>query len=497
MTTKVDFSCAYTFFFVPLQRKVIGLQKIVTTKLKRVMKKILLLFILSLSSVLYTTAQIQYAVKSNQPLAVRSKTDPKSKVLGKIKKGSIVDVYEVSKTYGANWKEYCWATIKYKGKTAYVDFESLVLSQAALQQIDHVNNSKRRILYKVTSNQALDVTSRSSLFYGERKGRVYPGDTVEVYSIETQEGLQDISAIAKAVIRFDGRKRHVNAFGIQPCQDTRRKEFAPLDVDTKRGAIANIHWMFFIILILWIACGAYVLAFPNLSKHFTKEEEEKLEKANMFVFFIVSVLEIIYVLVMWNESLWVFDNMPYLLELVLFLTFIAIIIFQIIDFMLALETADEYEGTDLRLGIASWIIFIITTALYTIFSWEKGYTIAIAVFALCQLIQLIIILKTLIPSIGLSKTLWYVTLYVIGSIGTVMLFTFAAVVLIALIVVGLVVMLFFNGLDFFLEAPTGKVGHLGGNGKSIAGIFSRSGETFYGNDGSIFDKLSNGKFLKR
>ena len=435
------------------------------------MKRFLFLFVFCLCSVLYTLAQIQYAVTSNTPLAVHSKTDPNSKILGKINKGSAVDVYEVSRTTGVNWnwKEYWWATIKYNGKTAYVDFKSLTLSQTTLKQINHLKKTKRRVLYKVTSSKPLDVTTRAGILIDGRKGVVYPGDTVEVYSIEitTDE--------AQAEIRFKGRKRYINAFGIQPCQDTRRKEFAPLDIDTERGAIANLHWMFFIILILWIACAVCVLTFDKLSKHF--------ENANMIVFFIASVLEIIYVLVMWNESLSFFDNMPYLLRLVLFLAFIAIIILNIIDFKFALDTADHFTDTDIRLGLASWIIFILTTALYTIFSWEKGYTIAIAVFALCQLIQLFIIFKTLVPSLGLARTLWYVALYLIGSIAVAIISTLATIVLVGLFLYLFVILKFFDGpVSGSSKSSSGKAtGSLrDSSGKIIYGEFDNDYDYFEG-----------------
>ncbi|MDD2962256.1 MAG: SH3 domain-containing protein [Muribaculaceae bacterium] len=276
--------------------------------------------------------------------------------------------------------------------------------------------------YEVTANPVLNVRS-----YGKAKapllGKVYYNDTVQVYEISN----------GWAKIKYNDDYAYVSAKYLKEIEiieeATQPTEESFFSMITSKGSSSLL--MFLIIV--------FSIILFMLRMH---RKDDPLEGgayiANMIIFILLSAIEIIYVISMKNDSTWFCspNKVGWIWTIINFFIFGYAVFNQIMCFF---ETLDEiaynsYGSFDKTLGIFSWA-GAAALGLLSTFLFPVALPFIGGAFVICQIIQIVLIFRGIVPDGGWLRAILCVFVYIIGSISTVLiLIHFIALLIVALIV---------------------------------------------------------------
>lgn len=270
-------------------------------------------------------------------------------------------------------------------------------------------------------------------------GKMKHGVIVEVHEFEGDW----------ARISFDGGHAYLNKRYLQKCEDENRVKRAGFRNDGILSGIefdfsgfsnismpdilpSNTRWMAIAILILSVALFI-----------FNKIRDEyylvgALYHANWIVFLILSILELTYAPASGSDSVWFCtpDEVGWGWTIVNFFIFGGITINQFICFMQLMNDLRYAHNSDfdLQVGLYSWAGILIATLILS-FLQPEWIPIAIGIFLICQLIQVIIIIRQVMRYNSFWKGAFCALLYLICSIATaIVIAIFVTMILIIIIV---------------------------------------------------------------
>ena len=283
--------------------------------------------------------------------------------------------------------------------------------------------------YEVTAKSSLNVRTQASKD-GYLVGTLQHGERIEVYTITN----------GWAQIRYNGQNAYVNANYIKKCpvqsiNQKNKDDFSLIDLD--KYATYNVKWLVFIILplILFIALCQGEALNAGVGMFFFE-----------VIFFLIVALELVYFLLMGDSSLWFLEKVGIILFVINFCVYGYIVYLQILCFFRTLTTIRWGEhSVNLLWGLYSWIGLVVGAIIVTIASWEEYSPLLFILFIVCQIIQICIIFKDITPYGGWLRALWYVIIYVIGSISTILLFIHFVRILIVVLIILFFVKGFLSG----------------------------------------------------
>lgn len=277
--------------------------------------------------------------------------------------------------------------------------------------------------YEVTANTFLNIRSYASE-EAPVLGTIDKGGKVDVYEIT--DGW--------AKIGYDNGYAYASAKYLKKME-----EEAPVANPTKRGfhfpsvgmTTGNAEWMVYLIAALSVA-----LFLIRKSRRETPLEDG-LYTTNWVLFLTTTLSELIYLKQMGGNAIWfcIPDIVGWLWTIVNFLLFGFVVYNQLICFFNTLEDAayNSYGSFDKRWGIYSWAGGIIAGIVTGIFFPAAVAFVAIA-FIICQIIQIVLIFKGVIPKGGWGNALLCVAIYLLGSLSTVLILAHFVVLLIIVLV---------------------------------------------------------------
>ena len=284
--------------------------------------------------------------------------------------------------------------------------------------------------YQVTAKSSLNVRTQASKD-GHLVGKLQHGERIEVYTITN----------GWAQIYYNGQSAYVNASYIKKCpvqsiNQKNKNDFSLIDLD--KYAIGNVSWMVYIILAL-----SLILWFL---RKFIRGEDNGINGVflyhfNWIAFLLTCGIEIVYALLMGCDTTWFcFPNaVGWFWSIINFFIFGFLAYNQVMCFfdILLDINASSGGGYNIKVGYYSWIIFVIASVIMGIVSWDE-YTIWIVIpFAICQLIQIILIFIGIVPSGGWLNAILCVAIYIMGSLSTMLvLLHFVVLLLIVIIAIG-------------------------------------------------------------
>lgn len=431
------------------------------------LKKGVVLFLFLLSCITYSFAQVQYEVTAQPSLKIRNAASPNAIVVSKLNYGDRINVYTIKEG---------WAEIRFNGKKAYVNATYIKPCPSTTTVKTPAKSSfitSREIaVYEVISTQPLDVVNLA----GYKKGTLQPGQKIEVYSIRD----------GKALIRHKGKQAYVNASYLKPCYQSHNKEFTPKYVNVDYYATGNVEWMIYVILSL-----AVVLLILRYFIKITFEcdgNPKILLLINRLLFLVLAGFEFAYVLLMGSDALWFCQpsTVGWIWTIVNFILFGTLIYTQVISYFIVVV----HSKFSTKIGECSWIIFAFITLLYSTFSWEHGYEAILYLFGACQLIQLFLIFKGVIPQEGIIKALWFSLLYLVASAATILMIS----LWIKMLIIAMLILMFIKGA-FSNKRTADSL-----EDKSRNTVYGRriNDDTFETDSGKLYDRVGNtNEFQKR
>lgn len=259
-----------------------------------------------------------------------------------------------------------------------------------------------------------------------------------------------------AEIKHDGRVAYIKANYIRKVEDSNRITrsvfrndgiFSGIDIDLSGIAMHNLlpsntRWMAIAILLLSIA----LFVFSKIRSN--GEYTEKLFKANWIIFLILSLLELTYIPASGSDSTWFCspDEVGWLWTIANFFIFGFIAIMQCRYFFETMSDLKELYGDDfkIKLGTYSWIGIVIVTIVLS-FLQPNWIPIALVIFLICQVIQMIIIVKDVMEYENFWKGLGCAFLYLILSAATVAVLLVFIMMIIIIIIVLIILAILFAG----------------------------------------------------
>ena len=297
--------------------------------------------------------------------------------------------------------------------------------------------------YTVSTKTILNVRSEASAD-GYVIGSLQNGATIEVYEIKNNW----------ARINYRDKTAYVSAQYIKQKQtdSTTKTEvkipkinrdnlslsnfsFDSFDIDLY--ATWNVRWMVFVILalscVLWyIRDSADDIFFRTI--HVIKG----------LLLLTISIFEIVYLVLMGSEALWFCqpDSVGWIWTIINFLVFGFVACNQVMSLFVVLANSAGRGYFSLWWGVCSWVVFVIATVICALKSWDSYFKIALALFALFQLIQIFVIFKGVTAREGIMRSIWCSIIYLIGSLATVVVLVYFISLLIIVIIALLALMIF-------------------------------------------------------
>lgn len=259
-----------------------------------------------------------------------------------------------------------------------------------------------------------------------------------------------------AEIKHDGRIAYIRADYISKAEDNNRISrsrfrndgiFSGIDFDFSGISMPNLmpsntRWMAIAILLLSIT----LFVFHKIRNN--GEYTLNLFRANWIIFLIVSLLELSYVIVCRNDSTWFCDpdEVGWLWTIASFFIFGFITVMQCRYFFETMDDVREVYGDEFELkwGVYSWIGIIIAAVVLS-FLQPNWISIALVIFFICQLIQMIIIVKDVKSVENFWKGLGCAFLYLILSAATALVLLVFIMMIIIIIIVLIVLAILFAG----------------------------------------------------
>lgn len=304
--------------------------------------------------------------------------------------------------------------------------------------------------YEVTANTFLNIRSYASTD-APVLGTINKGGKVEVYEIT--DGW--------AKIAYDGGYAYVSSEYLKksvsnPISEPEIKSFG---LSKFMLDIGNVKWMVF--LILGLSVGLF-----TIQKY--REEEfigDKLLITNWILFLAVCIIELIYMSAMGDNAIWFCkpEKVGWLWTIINFFLFGGIVYNQIMCFFDTLEDIKDNSGGDFndRLGIYSWIGVAVAGIISGIFFPVATPYIFLA-FAVCQVIQIVLIFKGIIPYGGWRYAFLYLAVYLLGALATILI-VIQFVVLLLIVILGYYLLKAFANSGYSSRGCCSSCSHLNGS----------------------------------
>ena len=285
--------------------------------------------------------------------------------------------------------------------------------------------------YEVIASSSLNVRNYASKD-GYVLGKLHRGEKVDVYAINN----------GWAQIRYNNRTAYVNVkylkkSSVQPTSTLQKKnsQSSFLDIDLQKYETGDVEWIVFVLLAL-----SLLLWFL---RKFVRGEEDGIDGGflyyfNWIIFLLTCGFEIVYVVKMGSDTTWFCspNYVGWLWTIINFIIFGFLVYNQILCFFGTLLDINTFTGGgyEIKVGYYSWIIFLVTAIIMGIASWDEYVIWAFILFAICQLIQIILIFKGIVPYGGWLNAILATLIYVIGSLATVIMLVHFLVLLIIVII---------------------------------------------------------------
>lgn len=277
--------------------------------------------------------------------------------------------------------------------------------------------------YEVTANTFLNIRS-----YADKEapvlGTIDKGGNIDVYEIN--DGW--------AKIGYDNGYAYVSAQYLKRVEEnstvsnpTDSKFHFPL----LNLATGNAEWMVYLIAALSVA-----LFFIRKSRGETPLEDG-LHTVNWLLFLTTAISELVYLILMGGNAIWfcIPDTVGWLWTIINFLLFGFVVFNQFVCFFNTLEDVEynSYGSFDKRWGIYSWVGGIIAGIVTGIFFPVAVAFVTIA-FIVCQIIQIVLIFKGVVPKGGWTRAFLCVAVYLLGSLSTILILAHFVVLLIIVLI---------------------------------------------------------------
>lgn len=284
--------------------------------------------------------------------------------------------------------------------------------------------------YEVTASTFLNIRS-----YADASapiiGTIDRGGKVEVWEIKNDW----------AKIKYDDDYAYVNASYIRKVNTStsiveKEKTSFDFNFDFLQGT-KNLEWLVFVI------AGISVLLFI-FRKIRGKDGvlEDGVYVMNWILFLAVCIVELIYVTMMGGDVIWfcIPDTVGWLWTIIDFILFAFVVYNQLMCLFDTLSDIQHNTGgyCDLRWGLYSWCGAVVLGILAGIFSPDL-LPVVLVVFAVFQLIQIVQICRSMVPQGGWGNAILCVSVYLLGTIATVIILAHFLVLLI-IVLVGLLVL---------------------------------------------------------
>ena len=278
-------------------------------------------------------------------------------------------------------------------------------------------------VYEVTANTFLNIRSHASVD-APILGTIDKGGQVEVYDITN----------GWAKISYDGGYAYVSADYLMkvenPATDV-KPSVSTFKFPSWRVHKHDVKWIVIVIL------GMSIALFFIRKNRGEEPLEDGIYLTNWILFLSVSVLELVYLSFMGSDAIWfcIPDQVGWIWTIIDFLVFGFVVYNQYMCFFNTLDDVSYNSNGffDRRWGIYSWIGGIIAVIVSGIF-FPSAVPIVLVIFAICQLIQVILIFKSIVPESGWGNAFLCAAVYVLGSLSTVLILAHFVVLLIIVII---------------------------------------------------------------
>lgn len=278
--------------------------------------------------------------------------------------------------------------------------------------------------YEVTANTFLNIRSYASAS-APVLGTIDKGGEVEVYEITN----------GWAKIRYDEGYAYVSAQYLKKVESEEVSSFSNKSIfnfSSWKLGDGGAEWM-----VLVIASLSLVLFFIRLNRGEDDPLEGNLHVTNWIVFLTLSIVELIYLALMGNDAVWFCmpDTVGWVWTVIDFLLFGFIVFNQFICFFNTLRDVmyNSGGGFGINWGLYSWIGGVIATVVCAIFFPPVLFFVGLA-FLTCQIIQIVLIFKGVVPYGGWGQAFLCFAIYTLGSLATVLMLAHFILLLIIVLV---------------------------------------------------------------
>lgn len=276
--------------------------------------------------------------------------------------------------------------------------------------------------YEVTTNTFLNIRSYADI-NAPILGTISKGNQVNVY--ELSDGW--------AKIEYDNSYAYVSAKYLKEVDSSSAniESSTKFELPSWNLSLSDVKWMIYPILAL-----SLILFFIRI-----RREDDPLEGAmyftNWLIFLAVSTLELIYLVLINRNPVWfcVPDTVGWIWTIINFLIFGFIVYNQLMCFFNTLLDVEynSYSSFEKRWGIYSWIggpIAGIVTGI--VFPPLAG--LVVIAFIVCQIIQVVLIFRGIVPKGGWGNAFLYLAIYLLGALSTILILVHFVVLLIIVLI---------------------------------------------------------------
>ena len=279
--------------------------------------------------------------------------------------------------------------------------------------------------YEVTANTFLNIRTYADA-NAPVLGTVDKGGKVDVYEISN----------GWAKIGYDGSYAYVSADYLRKIEEAPvlKPKSSSYDFSSWKIGKGSVEWMAYVIAGLSIVL--YIIR-RNRGEDSPLDDSESLYKLNWILFLTVTALELVYLAIMGSDAIWfcIPDEVGWLWTIIDFFIFGFVVYNQFMCFFNTLEDVsyNSCGSFDRRWGFYSWAAAIVGGIISGIFFQAALPFIGIA-FIICQVIQVILIFRGVMPNGGLGYAFLCTAVYLLGSISTVLILAHFVVLLIIVLV---------------------------------------------------------------
>lgn len=284
--------------------------------------------------------------------------------------------------------------------------------------------------YEVTANTFLNIRSHADA-NAPVLGTIDKGGEVDVYEISG----------GWAKIGYDNDYAYVSAQYLKKVESSPATRLTDTKIEFPSWNLGkgDAEWMVFPIVVL-----SFVLFLFRKSRG-DEPLEDNAYVINCLLFLTVTLLELVYLLLMGGNAVWfcIPDTVGWMWTIIDFVLFGLIVCNQIKCFLHTWEDViyNSYGCVDNRWGIYSWIGGIIASIALGIF-FPPGIALVGVAFVVCQIIQVILIFKGIVPKGGWGNAFLCLVVYLLGALSTVLILAHFLVLLMVVLVAGLLLYLF-------------------------------------------------------